>query len=90
MKEASLVLEEKKNKMATKDLILSCISKSKILRWHVKQGESIKKDNILATYVFTEKNDGSSNFITKRKLKAKFNGKVLELSAKPNDEIAKG
>ena len=53
--ERSVAVAGEKNKMATKDLILSCISKSKILRWHVKQGESIKKDNILATYVFTEK-----------------------------------
>lgn len=75
--------------MATKDLVLSCISKSKILKWHVKQGEIVKTGQVLATYIFTEKVE-SGNFIVQRKLKAKFNGEVIELAVKPNDEILKG
>ena len=75
--------------MATKDLVLSCISKSKILTWHVKQGDDVKKEQVLATYIFTEKVT-SGNFILQRKLKAKFKGKVLEIVVKPNDEVGKG
>lgn len=75
--------------MATKDLVLSCQSKSKILKWHVKQGETVKKGQILATYIFTEKVD-PEKLMAQCKLKAKLNGKVVELSVKPNDEILKG
>ncbi|XP_065676394.1 RNA polymerase II subunit A C-terminal domain phosphatase isoform X2 [Hydra vulgaris] len=76
--------------MATRDLVLSCISKSKILKWHVKPNDSVKKDNIIATYVFTEKIPDSSSFIVQRKLKAKFNGKVVDLSVKPNEDVSRG
>lgn len=75
--------------MASKDLVLSCKSKSKILKWHVKAGESVKSGQVLATYIFIEKVD-TSNFIDQRKLKAKFSGKLIELTVKPNDEILKG
>lgn len=73
-----------------KDVVLSCLSKSKILKWHVKLGDLVKKDKVLATYIFTEKVESSTNFITQRKLKAKFNGKVVEVPVKPNEEISKG
>lgn len=76
-------------KMATRELVLSCKSKAKILKWHVKPGESVKKDKLLATYIFTEKVD-QSNLILQRKLKSKFDGKVLELTVNPNDEVKKG
>jgi len=75
--------------MAARDLVLSCLNKSKILKWHVKPGDVVKKEKLLATYIFTEKVD-ASNFIVQRKLKAKFNGKVIELTVKPNDEVLKG
>ena len=75
--------------MATRDLVLSCKSKAKILKWHVKPGESVKKDKLLATYISTEKVD-QSNFIVQRKLKSKFDGEVLELLVNPNDEVKKG
>lgn len=75
--------------MASRDLVLSCQSKAKILKWHVKPGESVKKDQLLATYIFTEKID-KSNFIVQNRLKAKFDGKVVELIVNPNDEVLKG
>ena len=76
--------------MATRDLVLSCISKSKILKWHVKQNDSVKKDNVIATYVFTEKIPDPTSFIVQRKLKAKFNGKIVDLSVKPNEDVLRG
>ena len=76
--------------MADKELVLSCISKSKILKWHVKCGEIVKRDKVLATYIFTEKVTDANNFIVQRKLKAKLDGKIIELTVLPNEEITRG
>ena len=72
------------------DLILSCKSKAKILKWHVIKGEPIKKDSVLATYIFTEKVADANNFIVHRRLKSKCTGSVVELSVNPNEEVQRG
>lgn len=73
-----------------RDMVLSCLSKAKILKWHVKPSEVVKKEKVLATYIFTEKITDSENFIVQRKLKAKFNGKVVEMTVNPNEEVSRG
>ena len=60
------------------------------MKWHIKLGEFVKKDKVLATYVFTEKVADATNFIVQRKLKAKFSGTVMELIVKPSEEVLRG
>ena len=58
----------------------------KLTKWLVKQGQEVARDEVLARYVF---NDGNSPdaVLTERKLKSRFNGKVVKLLAAENEQV---
>ena len=58
----------------------------KILKWHVKQGQEVEKNAVLASYVYS--GELSPNTVnTERKLKSRFQGKVTKILAKQDEEV---
>ena len=78
------------SKTDIQELVLSCKSKAKILSWNFKQGDAVKKDNVLATYIFTEKVSDANSFIVNRKLKSKCTGTLKEILFDVNQEVPRG
>ncbi len=71
-------------------LAVSKIHKVRIVKWCVKPGQDIRKDANIANYVFCDRVDSSCDFLTERKLKSRFDGKILKILFKSNVEIPAG
>ena len=59
----------------------------KVTKWHVKQGHEIVKDANLASYVYCNRQEGST---VQKKLKSRFDGRVSRIVAKVGEEIPPG
>ena len=76
--------------MTEREGVISKHFTSKLLKWNVKQGEKVRRGTVLATYEYCDKNDGADSFITSRRFKSKYNGKVVRLLATQGDEVRPG
>eukprot|EP00794_Sanderia_malayensis_P019121 gene19121-21038_t len=75
---------------SVRKIAVSSNCKVKIVKWLVKQGQDIQKDTNLAIYVYCDTKDKVNNFITERKLKSRFDGKVSQILYRINVEIPAG
>ena len=57
----------------------------KITNWHVAEGQEVARDAVLASYVYCG-GENSSTFVSERKLKSRFNGRVANILVGQNQE----
>ena len=56
-----------------------------IIKWHVAEGQEVARDAVLASYIYCG-GDDSSTFVSERKLKSRFNGRVVNILVGQNQE----